>query len=82
MMRTITNSETGLHRLAIDDLLEGYVSWREECQSVRLAYDRWTASERGDRRLAYAVYIEALDREEHAALAYAHHVDRVSRIAT
>jgi hypothetical protein len=81
-MRTVTETDQGLRRWAIDDLLEGYVSWREECQSVRLAYERWTAADRGDRRLAYAVYVGALDREEHAALTYAHHVDRVSRIAT
>jgi hypothetical protein len=74
--------DTALGRRAIDELLEGYVSWREECQAVALAYGRLIASCRGERRLAYAAYFAALDREEHAAGTYAHHVERVRRIST
>jgi hypothetical protein len=79
-MRTGTSSDSTLGRRAIDGLLEVYVSWREECGSVREAYQSWADSDRGQRRLAYAGYIAALDREEHAARAYADQVERVSRI--
>jgi hypothetical protein len=37
-MRTVTDSSTALGRWAIDELLERYVSWREECRTVRLVY--------------------------------------------
>ena len=36
----------------------------------------------GERRLAYAGYVAALDREEQAARTYAGHVDRIRRLAT
>ena len=64
----------------IDGLLECYVSWREECQAVRLAYQRWAGSDRDERRVAYAACHAALDREERAALTYAENVERVGRI--
>jgi hypothetical protein len=69
-------------RWAIDDLLEGYVSWREACQAVWFTYERWIASDRGEQGLAYAAYLAALDREERAALTYAHHIECVTRICT
>jgi hypothetical protein len=81
-MRPVADRATALGRWAIDELLGSYVSWREECLEVRLAYERCTASDRGERRLAYAAYRAALDREEHAALTYAHHVDQVKRLST
>lgn len=54
----------------LDALLESYVEWREECEAVETAYDRWTGSERCDRALAYAAYHAALEREEKAATVY------------
>jgi hypothetical protein len=71
-----------VHRSAIDELLERYVSWREACQSVWLAYERWIGSDRGEHGLAYAGYVAALDREERAAGTYADHIARVMRIST
>jgi hypothetical protein len=68
-----------VHRLAIDDLLEGYVSWREACGAVWRAYEQWIASDRGQRALAYAAYLAALDGEERAARTYARHTERVAR---
>jgi hypothetical protein len=57
-MRTVLDSETALGRRAIDALLECYVSWREECQEVRLAaLDREECAAR-----AYAEHIERLRR--------------------
>jgi hypothetical protein len=73
---------TAVHRLAIDELLEGYVSWREACGAVWRAYERWIGSGRGERSLAYAAYLAALDGEERAARTYAHHTERVARFST
>jgi hypothetical protein len=81
-MKIVADRDTAVGRRAIDELLEGYVSWREECQAVALAYGRLSASGCGERQLAYAAYFAALDREEHAARTYDHHVERVRRIAT
>lgn len=80
-MKTATDRDAALGRRAIDELLEGYVSWREACQAVALSYRRVIASGCGERRLVYAAYFAALDREEHAARTYADHVERVRRIA-
>jgi hypothetical protein len=75
------NADSALARSAIDELLERYVSWLEECQAVRVAYRRWADSRRGERRESYAVYLAALDREQVAASTYARHIERVRRIA-
>jgi hypothetical protein len=78
-MDVVTDSASALGRRMIDELLERYVAWREECSAVRLAYQCWAQSGRRERRLAYAGYLAALDREEQAARTYAGHVDRVRR---
>jgi hypothetical protein len=75
-MATVFDSDTAIGRWAIDELLQCYVSWREECHGVRLAYRRWADSEPAEGRLAYAGYVAALDREERAAQAYADHLER------
>ena len=72
---------TAVHRSAIDQLLEGYVSWREACAAVWRAYERWIGSDRGERALAYAAYLAALDGEERTARTYAQHTDRVARFS-
>jgi hypothetical protein len=51
----------------VEAFLESYIDWREQCEQVRAAYERWTSSEPSDRRLAFAAYRAALDREECAA---------------
>jgi len=80
-MRTATDSKTALGQWAIDELLERYISWREECRTIRLAYRRWADCPRGERGLAYAAYLAALDREEHAAGAYADQIEHLRRIS-
>jgi hypothetical protein len=79
-MATVMGRESALLRRSIDALLEIYVSWLEECHAVRQAYQWWADSDRGHSELAYAGYVAALDREEHAARAYAEQVERVTRI--
>ena len=55
---------------ATDSLLDGYVAWREACADVSAAYERWIRSLRRDRSLAFAAYLAALEREEHASRVY------------
>lgn len=61
----------------IDDLMETYVEWREECLSLAQAYDRWSSVAPAERDLAFAAYRAALDREEQASAVYSDYVDRV-----
>jgi hypothetical protein len=79
-MRTMVNSQSAVARRSIDALLERYVRWREECAAVQRTYLGWVEADRSQRRLAYAGYIAALDREERAADAYADQIERVGRI--
>ena len=48
----------------------GYAHWREASEGVAEAYQSWAAARRGERWLAHAAYLAALEREEHAARAY------------
>jgi hypothetical protein len=80
-MDTATDSPTAVVRWAVDELVERYLSWHEESFAVWMAYEQWTDSGRGERRLAYAGYLAALDREEQAARTYAGHVGRIRRLA-
>jgi hypothetical protein len=85
-MTTVLSSNKGpgwwLIDQSVDQLLERYVAWREECLTVRLAYEAWTDADRGERQLAHAGYLAALDREQQAARVYAEQVDWVRRIQT
>ena len=61
-----------LRTALVDAAVGSYVEWREESATVRLAYRRWSGAPRGERDLALAAYIAALDREERAADVHAH----------
>jgi hypothetical protein len=61
----------------IDAFLETYVVWRERCEEVKSAYERWATSHHGERFLAFAAYREALDREELAAHMHHNCVERL-----
>jgi len=50
-----------------DEFLESYVCWREACEDVRDAYRRWATCQPKDRRMGFATYRAALEREEHAS---------------
>ena len=54
----------------VDALIDTYVEWREECETVETAYEQWIDSEPAEHALAYAAYGAALDREEKAAIVY------------
>jgi hypothetical protein len=55
----------------IDDAVDAYVEWQEECLFVWDAYRHWARAPRADASLAYAAYAAALDREERASAYYA-----------
>ena len=54
----------------VSSLEAGYASWRQASDRVAEAYRSWTATPRGERFLAHAGYLAALEREEDAARAY------------
>lgn len=57
--------------LLVDRLIELYCDWRTACAEVRAAYERFCRACGSDRRLAFAAYAAALDREESACEDYA-----------
>jgi hypothetical protein len=64
----------------VDELVEAYVDWRETCARVDDAYRSWANEPaRGD-RVAFALYIAALDAEEQAAKVYAELVRRADKL--
>jgi hypothetical protein len=54
----------------VDAVMECYLTWREQNISVDTAYTNWTRAPAADRESTFAVYLDALDREEQAAAAY------------
>jgi hypothetical protein len=64
----------------VDELLDLYVSWREESSAVAASYENWSAAERRDNRLAFSAYLAAVDREEHAAATYRCAVERIAKV--
>ena len=57
-------------KLATDDFVESYVRWREACEDVWRAVERWGNSPARQRSRAFEGYRAALEREEHAARIY------------
>ena len=57
-------------RQYVNELIDHYVSWREACAAVAVSYENWRCSDRPDKKLAFSMYVAALDREEQAATAY------------
>jgi hypothetical protein len=62
----------------VDEAIDAYVDWREECAEVWEAYERWVCARDIDGASAFSAYRAALDREECASHAYA---DLLPRIA-
>jgi hypothetical protein len=67
LKRSINDPPTSM---IIDAMMDGYVSWREECAAVEKAYRDWLGARPEDRAAAFATYSDALDREEYAAAEY------------
>jgi hypothetical protein len=62
----------------VDEAVDAYVDWREECATVRDAYERWGRAAAADSGSAFAAYWAAVDREERAADIYAQLMGRVA----
>ena len=62
-------------RLLTDDLIDGYVGWREQTAAVASAYARWKETPADGQGAAFDEYLAALNREEEAAARYKHLLD-------
>lgn len=60
-----------LRTALLDAAHSAYADWLAESLAVERLYGRWTDAVRGERRLAYAAYAAALDREQRAQEVYA-----------
>lgn len=67
-------------RRMVDDAMDAYVEWREECARVWDAYQRWLGAVRADAALAFPAYVAALDREELASEVYAGLISRLDHL--
>jgi hypothetical protein len=67
-------------RRMIDETMDAYVDWREECMRVWEAYQGWRSASRADSPLAFLAYLAALDREERASEFYAERISRLDRL--
>jgi hypothetical protein len=62
----------------VDEAVDAYVDWREECATVRDAYERWRRAAAVGAGSAFAAYRAAVDREERAADIYAEVMGRLA----
>ncbi len=63
----------------LDDLLDGYVDWRESARAVAEAYTQWSFASGPERAVRFAAYTAMLDEEQKTAAAYAETVTDVER---
>ena len=71
MPRGINGMASRARSELVDELMDAYVDWREECIALEQAYARWSSVALDDRNVAFAAYTAALDREEQASSVYA-----------
>jgi hypothetical protein len=67
-----------MRRQYVDEMMDDYVSWRDACAAVTVSYENWKCSDSADERVAFSVYLAALDREEQAAAAYERAIAQVA----
>jgi hypothetical protein len=65
----------------VDETMDAYVAWREECARVWDAYRRSMSTVRADAVGAFPAYVAALDREERASEVYADLITRLNHLA-
>ncbi|MEA2143256.1 MAG: hypothetical protein QOI64_1686 [Solirubrobacteraceae bacterium] len=70
-----------LHELLVDLMIEAYVDWREACGLVGDAHRAWASATPAGARVAFDLYLAALDQEERAAALYCGLVRRVEDVA-
>jgi hypothetical protein len=55
----------------VDEAIDAYVDWRQECAAVWDAYQSWAQASVDEDKVAFSGYRAALDREERASHVYA-----------
>jgi hypothetical protein len=73
---------TATDKQLLDEAVDAYGEWREECVAVWDAYGRWKSAPRADAPLAFVAYTAALDIEEQASVVYASAIGRVGDLVT
>ena len=63
----------------IDEAMDRYLEWREECAAVSEAYQSWTSAPTEETDMPFAAYTAALDREQSAATVYRRALEGVRR---
>jgi hypothetical protein len=63
----------------VDEVIQCYVAWREQCDAVRMGYESWCSGAGQERTIRFALYKMAVDREESAAKLYADSIGRLRR---
>ena len=61
-------------RRLVSEALDAYIEWRQRSIEADVAYHYWARASSGNVKLFYAVYLAALDHEEHAS-------ERLARLA-
>ena len=64
----------------VDRMIGAYVDWREACRVVHDAHDSWASATGPRARVAFGLYVAALDAEESASEVYAGLVRRVGQL--
>jgi hypothetical protein len=62
----------------LNDALDAYLEWRQQCNAVWNAYSDWAAGRESDAALRYSQYSAALDREERASELYVGLIERAT----
>jgi hypothetical protein len=74
-MTTITMRSQ--RRRLMNQAMDAYARWRDQCSAVDVAYRHWAAARGHDSAVWFTAYCAALDREEHAAERYERLIGRV-----
>ena len=64
----------------IDETIDAYVAWREECTGLRTVYRAWCRTAHTPGTTSFEQYTAALDREERAANRYADALGQLTRL--
>jgi hypothetical protein len=64
----------------LDEMIDVYVSWREESAEVAVSYENWNRATAADKTLAFSAYVAALDREARAAADYQRVIEQITSL--
>jgi hypothetical protein len=70
-MTSIRIASRWRRRRLVNETMNAYVRWREQCSAVWVAYSYWAVAPPADAGLWYRAYAVALDREQRACEVYA-----------